>query len=288
VKNILFYFSLILIISTVPFSSSQTATIWGLSENYAIDYSQSGNLRINGTNYVDFSNDLSARYTIINITNTGYDYNFIGYNDVTEIGNIEMQTVSIGSFASIIIPTGDMPFMLPLSFQEEDDWITSFAEKFSELSLIAEAQFDDQILFNTSINDIFLELNFFANINVTNASPDTFVELPSLTIPEQIDANNTYVNSTVSGFIKYQLDNGILHELNISLSADLLIIDNIHYGSYNSVQSLNFMQLIPPNSIINEVNILHIFVIPTSIVISAIFIKIIGNNKLIIHKKQMN
>ena len=272
----------------IPFSNSQTATIWGLNENYIIDYSQSGNLRINGTNYIDFSNDPSAKYTIINITNTGYDYNFNGYNDVIEIGNVEMQTVSIGNFASIILPTGDMPFMLPLSFQEEDDWIVSFAEKFSELSLIAEAQFDDQILFNTSVNDIFLQLNFFANINVTNASPDTFVQLPSLTIPEQIDANNTYVNSTVSGFIKYQLNNGILHELNISLSADLLILDDINYGDYNSSQSLNFTQLIPPNSISNEVNISHILLFPISIFIIVLFRKIIGNNKSNTYKKQMN
>ena len=245
---------------------AQNATIWGPGENYEIDYLQSGEYQLNNVSQISFTNEPSAEFTLSNITNEGYDYVYIGYDQLSDMDSILMQQVSFG-FGSMVVPTGGMPVALPLSYGETDDWIEQFSTQLNELSQIGEEQSDGLFNANSTTDNEFMYIEFLVKANSSVEAPDAFFDLPQLQVDEFEGKNNTYVNSTLKGSLSYKLSTGVLFDLNITLTADQLLVDGEEQGQLFNSQSLEFVAIIPPASIIDEIRFDILFVVAVLILI---------------------
>ena len=228
--------------SSIAFApvSGQQATLWGPGNNYEIDYLHSGSYIVNGQTKISFDKQPSTEYTINLLTNDGYQYTYLGYNGSNSVGQVTMQTLSFGVF-SIDFPTGDMPVALPLAYGQEDNWLSSFSQKLNELVKLN----PDNRLFNgsSSITSDRLIMQFTLHSNTSISLSSGFFNLPQLQIPQYEGKNNTFVNSTVVANLSYQLNTGVLFHLNITITADELLVDNISQGLMLNSQQLEFVAI---------------------------------------------
>ncbi|MHA2502849.1 MAG: hypothetical protein ACXAE3_08270 [Candidatus Kariarchaeaceae archaeon] len=241
-------FIVLLLVTTV---SAQNATIWGVGNNYEIDYLHSGGYTLDGADEIFFENEPSAEFVIQNVTNDAYDYTFIGFGGDAVSGTVTMTTVSAG-FGSVTFPSGGMPVMLPLSYREEDDWMNTFSEQLEALAAIPQ----EVPLFNAnaSIDDGKLVLEFEIDTNTSVGFEDTLFQLPNI-IPTQFQGkNNTYVNTTLSGQLSFSTATGLLFGLQIELLSDQLLIDDVAQGSVELFQQLDFVAVIPPITFTEQLN----------------------------------
>ena len=236
--------------------SAQNATIWGVGDDYEIDYLHGGYYTLENEDFIMFENEPAAEFNIRNVTNDQYDYTFIGYDGVSSSGSIVMTTFSAG-IGSITFPNGGMPVMLPLSYKNEDEWMTSFAERLDALSEIPQEV--DIFNVNSSIADDRLLLEFQFELNSTVGFTDTIFDLPSIIPPEFNGKNNTYVNTTLAGELRYSTVTGLLFGLTIDLESEDLLVEGTSMGSVNLGQQLDFVAVIPPVTLPENLNLSPIF-----------------------------
>jgi hypothetical protein len=250
VITLTFLTSILVITSLV---SGQTATIWGPGENYEIDYLHSGLTRINGTEVTSFQNQPSTEFTVQNITNDGYDYLFIGYGGIQETQKVTIQSFSFQGIGNFQFPVGGFPVVLPLAYGEHDDWLEYFATQIDTIGGIL-SQFGSLASFgqtNATIEDNNIIIEFQTNFNQTIDTTSIFASIPTANDPFE---EASFSNGTIYSKIDYKRSTGVLNSLDLQISAEnYTSAEGIYGDTLFFQQQLDFVAIIPPSSILEEV-----------------------------------
>ncbi len=222
----------------------QGNTVWGPGNNYQIAYIHSGKLEVDNQTLLDFDKLPVTEFTLKNITNTAYDYIYRGYNNQSFYGHVEMKIVSFPGYEPFEFPEG-FPVMLPLIFNDKDNWILSFAQKIEALSgLISDDMGENLISAEVEVtsNDVIFYTN--NTLNATSLSSIEIIKIPIIGL-DAIDGSLEQVVQTTK--ISYRRSTGVLYRLDSTITSSNYtdIADNNINASIIISQSLEFVAIIP-------------------------------------------
>jgi hypothetical protein len=260
--------STLLLLTT--FTSGQTATIWGPGENYEIDYLHSGMMKINNTEISSFNNQPSTEFNIQNITNDGYDYLYIGYGGVQETAEVTIQSFSFQGIGNFQFPVGGFAVALPLAYAEHDDWLEYFATQINNIGELLSG-FGSVSSFgqtNATIETGNIIIEFQTNFNDSIETTSIFASLPTNEDPLE---GATFSNGTIYSKLNYKRSTGVLFGLDLQIYArNYTDSEGVFGDSMFFAQQLDFVAIIPPSSILEDVALPIEFVLGSIIIVPLI------------------
>jgi hypothetical protein len=228
---------------------SQSLTVWGPGNNYRIAYLHSGSVVQDGDSLLAFNNLPVTEYRLKNISNSGYDYQYLGYRNESYVDSVEIIVISLPNLGSFEFPRGGFPIILPLQFNGKNDWVTLFANSVQEKGEVIAESIDNE--FFTS--DVIISSNyvtFHTNSTLRNTSRMSDIYLPNI---GRNLFNGTITRSNITAAIKYARSTGVLFSIETSLCSNSLDYNMSSYDSDVSVnQSLEFVAIIPPASLLRD------------------------------------
>ncbi|MDH5402399.1 MAG: hypothetical protein OEY49_07910 [Candidatus Heimdallarchaeota archaeon] len=224
----IFLIAFILFLIQNPFTLHANTT-WGPGRTWEIAFLHSGQSQDRAGNIIEFTKQPSTDFTLIHLNQTGYNYSYVGWGDISFIGDVDIKEITERT-VSYEYPKGDFPIVLPLVFKDQANWINKFYNYIvngtinSEVSVFAETT-------ATITNEYFkLELE---KIIHTRGEIDRY----SLNFPHLFDVSNMY-NASITFELTYNLQTGIVNYFEIEFR-------NLDTPSIYSHQILEFIVVVP-------------------------------------------
>lgn len=267
------YFVSALLILTLISSvvAQENTTVWGPGENYTLAFLHSGTATLNETILYDFNNQPKTEFTVQNFTNTGYDYDFLGFGNFSENDHVDMIITTIPGFGSFEMPTGGFPVLLPREFNGKQEWPISFANALIAIRSLALTNLTDFSIFSFDINidSETISLNFSTVLN-TSLSDLEGQFMTQFFYTPRFDGG-TFYNATFEVFTSYTISTGVLYFFNYELITDNFTnSEGIFEGSAQIIETLDFVAIVPPSTLINELPIGEIYIFMGILVIGYI------------------
>ncbi len=248
------YYTLILVLFIVSAVSAQNnVTVWGPGEGYTITFLHSGDVYYNSTVLYNFENLPVTEFNVKNFTNTGYDYRYIGYGNLSYVEHIEMIITNFPGVGTIEYPKGGFPVLLPIEFNGKSDWMESFANTMMAASNAFSGGNMGMFTSNVTISDDYISFTTNSTTNITLAEQSDqiteyqFIDLSSF-------SGGNLENTTITTYISYTRNTGALKDFNYTVfSYNYTDSAGISQGVAKISEQLNFVAIIPPTSIVNNV-----------------------------------
>lgn len=260
----------LILLQGIQIGKADTQTVWGPANNYRIAYIHSVHVNINDSIILNENNLPVTEFKINKIFNTGYNYTYNGFGDQTFQGTVKIENQKVND-ESYEYPNGGFPVMLPLTYQGRNQWINNFRDSYPEL-LIVRDQNRIPVYFrdNPKIEDDFLVFNFKSslNLNVESLLLDQPTNLPMI---RSNLLNGTFHVGKYEIFLSYSMKTGVLFKYDYLINAEHYIDTNgTDLGEVMINQSIEFVVLIPPTNITD-----NIFQLSSSIILSIILVVLI-------------
>ncbi len=130
--------AILFLVSSISVQAQIQSTIWGIGEGGKVTYLSVSKVSITSPSIpfpISFENRTSIEIEFIELADDGYRYLQTIDDNTTE------QLVTIQRFdtenATVFIPNGGVPYLLPLAYQEIDDFLPAFGESWEYIGQLA-------------------------------------------------------------------------------------------------------------------------------------------------------
>ncbi len=201
--------AILILLSSVSVQAQIQSTVWGIGEGGKVSYLSITKVSITSPSIpfpISFENRTSLEVEFIEIADDGYKYLQTVDDNTTE------QLVTIQRFdtenATIFIPNGGIPYLLPLAYQEVDDFLPAFGESWEYLGQLA-FLFGNETVIDAGHTLSETSLALSLNLYLPNA---TGLEISDI-LPFSEGISTRYFNASSIMFdleMEYALDTGLL------------------------------------------------------------------------------
>ncbi len=203
--------AIMILISSISAQAQIQSTVWGIGEGGKVTYLSVTKVSISSPSIpfpISFENRTSIEIEFIELADDGYRYLQTVDDNTTE------QLVTIQRFdtenTTVFIPNGGVPYLLPLAYQEIDDFLPAFGESWEYLGQLAFLFGNEtEISANHTISETSLTL--YLDLNLPNATGlDTSDILPFSEGFSTQDFNASSIAFDLK--MNYELDTGLLSD----------------------------------------------------------------------------
>lgn len=245
IKNSKIYLAIIisfLLVSTET-TLADDPTIWGPGKDYVITYIHSSKLELNGSTLEEEKNLPVTEVGMDHLENDLYRFTYIGYGNTSFTSEISF--IPVPELAEAYIPINGIPIILPLSYKGSDTWVSKFAHDL--LSINLERKYSQGmsklITDNFTTQGNILTFNSFFQVSPSELNLQNYY-LPPL---RSSKINESITNSNVTGKLSYSLQTGVIFSLDIYIQNNDFITASLqNLGSFSSLQTIEFVAIIPP------------------------------------------
>ncbi len=228
-------------------SAQQSSTVWTIGLHYNLTYAEDMDIQV-GTFNQSLSN-FPISFNITKLNNTGYDYMLIG--DLSrQVHSVQLQIIQVPNFGTFELPSGDLPIVLPISFNGKEDWMDAFGESLQTISnVIAFSNYSSIFTANITLSPDTIKFSFksfLESFSFDNKSFENILTFMSF-LPEQLfELGIEFINSSFNALFSFSKTSGILQDIQIEFSADAgLDASNNTVESPKLFQKLTFAVVVP-------------------------------------------
>ena len=172
-----------------------------------------------------------------------------------------MIITTIPGFGSFEMPSGGFPVLLPREFNGKQEWPVSFANALIAIQSLGLTDINEFSIFSSEIiiESEIISLSFSTIMNTSLADLEGQFMTQFFFTP-QFDGG-TFNNASFEVYSSYTISTGALYTFNYEIKTDNFTnSEGIYEGSAQIVETLDFVAIVPPSSLINELAISEIYI----------------------------
>ncbi|MCY3412297.1 MAG: hypothetical protein INQ03_11740 [Candidatus Heimdallarchaeota archaeon] len=243
-----FFVLLLLLIMIFPSVAQEDQTVWSPGNDYKIGFLHSAKLMRNGIILTEFLNLPVTEFTVNNFTNSGYDFYYWGYDNITYKDHVEF--IQLGGLE---LPIGGFPILFPIMYKGVDKWPEYFASEVEEnFSTIIEVQEDFAFGREVSRSNNLVSFSEERTLNI-EFKDSSFTDYFSFIDLSAVE-NDYLPEALISTNLLYTVSTGALFQLNYTISYDPVYYTELGINQFYLSEQLDFVAIFPYNSLLQRLD----------------------------------
>ncbi len=229
-------------------AGEEVISVWGPGEGYKIAYLHSAIVERSNSTMINFQNQPITEFRVGNFTNNDYTYNYRGHGNITYSKKVNMAIEPVDD-KIIEYPTGGFPVVLPIKFNDHDEWLKYFGEQNIDYYNV---ELDDPFfLFNTqvAIKDTVVEFKRDTYSRIIDFDKNNI--LSSIQFLNGLEGMKVY-NSSISTRLTYSISTGALFQLNYTVNSFEFPNNTI---PFRISEQIDFVAIIPLIALLNQLDL---------------------------------